>query len=120
MRSMSQTPLPQLLLMLPPRWPPASWLALPCRSSQNIFDRFTTDEIGIIPLKFEHAAWCNACEGMTSSCSCPHGPKEKVFLSGTKVRELLQAGQRPPEEFTRPEVADVLVKWATAQVPVAG
>jgi len=57
---------------------------------------------------------------MTSSRSCPHGPKDKVFLSGTKVRELLQAGQRPPQEFSRPEVADVLVKWATAQVPVAG
>ena len=88
--------------------------------AQNIFDRFTADEIGITPLKFEHSAWCNACEGMTSSRSCPHGPKEKVFLSGTKVREMLQAGQRPPQEFSRPEVADVLVKWATAQVPVAG
>jgi len=88
--------------------------------AQNIFDRFTAQEIGITPLKFEHSAWCNACEGMTSSRSCPHGPKDKVFLSGTKVRELLQAGQRPPQEFSRPEVADVLVKWATAQVPVAG
>ena len=88
--------------------------------AQNIFDQFTADEIGIVPLKFEHAAWCNACEGMTSSRTCPHGPQEKVFLSGTKVREMLQAGQCPPQEFTRPEVGEILIKWATAEVPVAG
>ncbi len=88
--------------------------------AQNIFDRFTADEIGIVPLKFEHAAWCNACEGMTSSKSCPHGPEEKVFLSGTKVRDMLKAGQRPPQEFSRPEVADILITWATTEVPVAG
>ena len=87
--------------------------------AQNIFDQFTTDEIGIVPLKFEHAAWCNACEGMTSSRTCPHGPQEKVFLSGTKVREMLQAGQCPPQEFSRPEVGAILINWATAEVPVA-
>ncbi len=87
--------------------------------AQNIFDQFTTDEIGIVPLKFEHAAWCNACEGMTSSRTCPHGPKEKEFLSGTKVREMLQAGQCPPQEFSRPEVGEILINWATAEVSVA-
>ncbi|MHC4414057.1 MAG: sulfate adenylyltransferase [Planctomycetota bacterium] len=88
--------------------------------AQTIFDDLEPGELGITPLKFEHAAWCNSCEGMTSARSCPHGPKEKVFLSGTKVREMLKAGERPPQEFTRPEVADVLIKWAASQVPVAG
>jgi sulfate adenylyltransferase len=83
--------------------------------AQEIFDEFEPDEIAVTPLKFEHAAWCNPCEGMTSAKTCPHGPQEKIFLSGTKVREALRQGQRPPMEFTRPEVAEVLIKWATAE-----
>ncbi|MHC5002910.1 MAG: sulfate adenylyltransferase [Planctomycetota bacterium] len=85
--------------------------------AQKIFDQFTPEEIGITPLKFEHAAWCEACEGMTSAKTCPHGGDQKIFLSGTKVRELLQKGERPPMEFSRPEVADVLIRWATSAVP---
>ena len=87
--------------------------------AQKIFDEFSPDEIGIVPLKFEHTAWCNACEAMTSSKTCPHGPEQKVALSGTKVRDMLKAAQRPPEEFSRPEVADVLIEWATGKVPVS-
>jgi sulfate adenylyltransferase len=77
--------------------------------AQHIFDEFEPGELGIEPLKFEHSFWCNLTGGMATSKTSPAGPEDKVFLSGTQVREMLQRGERPPVEFTRPEVADVLI-----------
>ncbi|MCH2146727.1 MAG: sulfate adenylyltransferase [Phycisphaerales bacterium] len=84
--------------------------------AQNIFDNFTAEEIGIVPLKFEHAAYSMKAQGMVSAKTFPKLEGDQIFLSGTKVRELLSQGERPPAEFSRPEVADVLIEWATATV----
>ena len=81
--------------------------------AQNIFDELDEDNLEIEPLKFEHAAWSNKAQGMVSGKTFPKLEGDQVFLSGTKVRELLKKGERPPEEFTRPETADILIKWAT-------
>jgi sulfate adenylyltransferase len=78
-------------------------------AAQEIFDRVDLKKLGIVPLKFEHAFFCRDCAQMVSTRTCPHGKESHVFLSGTRVREMLAAGERPPLEFTRPEVADVLV-----------
>jgi len=83
--------------------------------AQRVFDRFAPGEIGITPLKFEHTFYCRVCEGMASAKVCPHDPSAHVTLSGTRVREMLQAGERPPPEFSRPEVADVLIEAMRAR-----
>jgi len=78
--------------------------------AQEIFDEIDGGLLGIVPLKFEHSFWCKLTGQMASSKTSPSTPEQRVFLSGTKVREMLSRGERPPVEFTRPEVADVLMK----------
>jgi sulfate adenylyltransferase len=77
--------------------------------AQKIFDTIDIEELGIEPLMFEHTFWCNECEGLASNKTCPHDQDARLFLSGTKVREMLGNGERPPHEFSRDEVADILI-----------
>ena len=78
--------------------------------AQKIFDEFDPAAIGITPLKFEHSFYCRKSEGMATAKTTNSSPEERVFLSGTKVREMLLRGELPPPEFTRPEVARILTE----------
>ncbi len=78
--------------------------------AQEIFGEFEPAELGITPLKFEHAFYCTRTKQMATAKTSPSSKEERIHLSGTKVRSMLRDGQLPPPEFSRPEVAAELAK----------
>ncbi|MBD2346487.1 sulfate adenylyltransferase [Anabaena subtropica] len=84
--------------------------------AQYIFDEFEPGELGIVPMKFEHAFYCTRTKQMATTKTSPSKPEERVHLSGTKVREMLRRGELPPPEFSRPEVAAELARAMRVQV----
>jgi sulfate adenylyltransferase len=71
---------------------------------------------GALELKIfeaDHTAYSKAVGEVIMMREAPEGHKKEdfVFLSGTKVREMLSAGQDLPPEFARPEVAKILMGY---------
>jgi sulfate adenylyltransferase/3'-phosphoadenosine 5'-phosphosulfate synthase len=77
--------------------------------AQKIFTQFTPSELGITPLNYENAFYSTAVGAMGTAKTAPGDASTQISLSGTKVRDLLRAGQLPPPEFSRPEVAQILI-----------
>jgi sulfate adenylyltransferase len=78
--------------------------------AQTIFDEFDPAALGITPLKFEHAFWSIKQKQIVTAKTAVYGSDDWMTLSGTQVRNLLSEGKPLPEEFTRPEVSEVLLR----------
>lgn len=88
--------------------------------AQRIFETLRPGDLRIAPVPFEATFFCRACGTPASEKTCPHGREHRLELSGTELRAMLKAGKAPPPEFTRPEVARVLVEALRVPAAAAG
>ena len=75
----------------------------------EIFDEFP--DLGITPLFIREAFYCKKCGGMATEKTCPHGPEDRIRISGTKLREMIRKGIIPPEYMMRREVAETIISF---------
>ncbi len=83
--------------------------------AQTIFDQIPKDALKIGIFRGDHTVWCNRCGKIVMMRDCPHDKDDYLMLSGTKVREMLAAGQELPHEFAHPEVAKILMDYYRAE-----
>lgn len=80
--------------------------------AQTIFDQIPAGSLKIEIFRGDHTAWSKKLNRVVMFRDAPdHKPEDFINLSGTKVREMLVAGQPLPAEFARPEVAQILMKY---------
>ncbi len=76
--------------------------------AHHIFDEIPPDALQTQPLKIDWTFWCNECASMASMRTCPHSAQDRVLVSGTRLRQALSDGEPVEDNFSRPEVLDVL------------
>jgi len=79
--------------------------------AQEIFETLEQDDLQLKPINMDWTYWCYRCGSIVSAKTCPHGDQDHLMISGTRLREMLKTGERPPHEFSRPEVIDILVSY---------
>ena len=80
--------------------------------AQTIFDEQVTNQLKIEIFNADHTAYSKKLNQVIMMREAPdHNMDDFVLLSGTKVREMLSQGIAPPAEFSRPEVAQILMDY---------
>ena len=79
--------------------------------AHRIFDEIPANALATQPLKIDWTFWCYRCGGMASARTCPHDDVDRLLVSGTKLRKWLSEGQQVPQEFSRPEVLQILREY---------
>ena len=82
----------------------------PPYASQEIFDQYAPEEIGITPIFFKESFYCTRCACVATEKTCPHGPEFHITMSGTGVQDILRYGFLPPKEVLRPEVGQIIIQ----------
>ncbi|MFN3472365.1 MAG: sulfate adenylyltransferase, partial [Aquificaceae bacterium] len=78
--------------------------------AHRIFDKLPGD-IGIEIIKVTAVFYCSLCEGMASDKSCGHTEEYRVYVSMTKVRDMIRRGLTPPKEMIREDIAQLLISY---------
>jgi len=79
-------------------------------AAQRLLVELGPEVLGIIPVPFDSAFYCTECGQMATAKTCPHPVSARVELSGTRLRQQLTAGMLPPPEYSRREIAELLVE----------
>jgi len=79
--------------------------------AHHVFDEIPAGSLETQPLKIDWTFWCYQCGGMASARTCPHDEKDRLLVSGTKLRKWLSEGAAVPAEFSRPEVLEILREY---------
>jgi sulfate adenylyltransferase len=83
--------------------------------AQHIFDTLWDDALITKPLKIDITFYCDKCDGMATSKTCPHGEEHRMNISGTKLREMFANRDPVSTKFSRPEVLKVLQAYYDTQ-----
>ena len=76
--------------------------------AQHIFDTLWEGALVTKPLKIDITFYCDKCDGMATSKTCPHDESARMNISGTKLREMFANHEPVSTKFSRPEVLEVL------------
>lgn len=71
-------------------------------ASQEIFENFEKEEIGIEILKYPEVLYCPSCQSHVFKDECPH--EDRIEFSGTQLRDFIKHKKQPPTYLIRPEV----------------